>query len=283
VNAPDAATYERDEEMVYQLLSEPNGLRMAEAEGGYVLADLLCSKSRYRGAAETTVTALRRQPDSPLLRSLYLALLEEDDATREAELRKIADAWPQLDRPRFYLALTLRSTKLGAQEAAGLLGEILARRPSEPQTLLAYADALGMAGDAEAQRDALMRLAATAPRASFAAAAASRLLELHRFKEGFRVVRDAARRIPGWRAKILPLSVPVQVWSPASGVILGLLITSAYRSFGSPTFWLLAAISVAFGALLQYALRTGWLGRGIRWRSLQWHRKRHPIHELHNS
>jgi hypothetical protein len=140
------------------------------------------------------------------------------------------------------------------------------------------------AGDAEGELEALTKLATIAPAAGIAAAAARRLLELHRFKEGFAVLRDAARRIPGWRAQLLPVVVPVQVYARSSTEALVMLVAATVLSIGSQAFWPLAALSVAYVTLFQYAVRSGGrLGRGIRHLSLQRFRKRHPPPELDDS
>jgi tetratricopeptide (TPR) repeat protein len=226
-------------------------VRMRERPQGeiaYLAGEIYQAAGKPLEAATSLATALEADPGSPLAQAAYLFLTGRGDARVDA-IREITLAWPELERPRFYLGVALGSVyRYG--EASEFLGRAAQAAPEDAQCWFHLAHCLRRQGDRQGARDAsrrVLRLAASFP---WKRAACQQLFQAGAFSEAFAASLKIRREFGGLRAALLPWTLPVQVNA--------LLADSVVAATWLLVLVLLTNHEWAIGALVVASILTVW-------------------------
>jgi tetratricopeptide (TPR) repeat protein len=231
-------------------LEQPSGLEDPEL-APYLSAERSLWKVDYERAARIFADLHRDDPRSPLATAGLVFLLMAG-SERIAALTDIAARWPRLQRPRFYAGGSHIADGRYA-EAVEVLQRCTVLAPEDPLAWLHLSAARLGAGDLRGAVDAAED-ALRAGRGSFVArrSAAHLLYRAGRKRRAFRVAFETARRTPGPRAWLLPLTLPLQIsrrlWLVA--VVIASVLLGLGKSPGPEFRWWALALGFGLGALM---------------------------------
>jgi tetratricopeptide (TPR) repeat protein len=245
---------QRYEEIQHRLFQE---IGLGQGGGGDALFGLYLSAERsvwrvdYERAARSLVRVLERDAGSPLA-AAGLVFLFTHGYDRIAALSEISARWPRLQRPRFYVGAA-HFVDGRYPEAGDAVERCTVLAPEDPLAWLHLSTALLRAGDRRGAVHAAEAALRAGPGSFLTRRSATHLLcRAGRRRRAFRVAAETARRTPGLRAWLLPLTLPLQIsrraWWVAvavASVLLGL-----GKAPGLEFRWWALAVGFSVGALL---------------------------------
>ncbi len=218
----------------------------------YLEAECFLSSGDLASAAVGARTAKQADPASPLAQAIQLFLA--DEPAKVELLQELVARWPDLERPRMYLAATLVSRGRDLQTAASQLRECVHQAPEDIQAWLYLGNALGRMGDRPGAREAYRgKLPRSLDRWPWARLASQRLFRVKERRGAFGVALGAARRFKTLKAFTFVFTIPATVYSSASALLayalLGIFAVTAPNGEPSVPLLLVAGTWVAWWQL----------------------------------
>lgn len=184
-----------------------------------------------------------------------LVFLFVSRSERIAALTEIAAQWPTLQRPHFYLgAMHLGDGRYA--EAAEALEQCTVMAPEDPLAWLSLSAAFTGAGDRRRAADAAEGALRAAPGSFRTRRSVAQLLyRAGRRRRALRIAAETARRTLGFRAWLLPLTLPLQTSRPMwlVAVVVASVLLGLGKTPGPEFRWWALAAGFALGGLIMAA------------------------------
>jgi tetratricopeptide (TPR) repeat protein len=213
----------------------------------YAAGEISRAAGNPSGAMSYLQAALARDPESPVAQSAWFFLTLAGEP-RISSLRDLVARWPELERPRFYLGLSL-ATEYRYEEAARLLRACVDDIPQDLQAWFYLGHSMRRMGDKKGAGGAARQVRELARSFTWRRSAAQQLLQSGFYAEAFKTSFEAAREFRSLRARLLPWTLLIQVNAfVADSLVAGAWALTAIFIFNGDGFVVPLVIAVLLSA-----------------------------------